>query len=133
MSSNSITELANALREAANQIEKAARFKFSEDVDIAEAVSLVQAMKPKSEEATIIISIMVPANKRDEITVEYRIDESYHNRAKANSFAALLESYTASKEGKDSVKSLERMVKKACLQVDPKKLTAAIASVDEVA
>lgn len=125
--SSSITELANALREAANSIEKAQRFQIGEDVDIAKAVMMVRSLKPKNGDATITLKINIPSSQREEVTVEYQIDESYHARAKASSFAALLESYTASKEGNDSLASVARLVKKAC---EPEKT---IASPQEVA
>lgn len=112
-----INDLAKALRDAADSIEKKVRFAFTEDIDLAQAVELIDQMRPPSCDVKLVMTIIFPYGKTtadDPITVEFNVDESYKTKAKSDSFAKCVEAYAVSREGKDSLASVARLVKAAC-------------------
>ncbi len=108
--SQSIPELAKALRDAASAIEQAAKFSFKENVDIAEIVGILRSVKKKHQEISFIIDIEI-VDKTE--TIEYEIRESYTSKAKAPTVEGCMEIYLASKEGQSSLASLSRLIKSA--------------------
>ena len=116
-----VHELAKALRDAAAEIEKAARFRMTEEIDLNDAVATIQALKPKHTEAILKIEIVIDG----EISVKYGIRESYKDIAECGSLKGCMEVYAASKEGSDSLKPLARLIKKAAQQ-DAEELTEKI-------
>lgn len=112
--SNAIHELTQALRDAATKIEAAAKFRFEENINLQEAVAYLTTIKKNDCQARITIEIELPyRNKSDEVKVTYSIDEAYREVCKSDSFHGVIMAFAESKEGKDSLASVTRLVKAA--------------------
>jgi len=114
--SNTIHELTQALRDAAAKIEAAAKFRFTEEIDLAGAIALLMIIKPTNTSMTLNIEIELPYGKRDkaeDVEVKYSIKESYRIASEGGSLKGVIESYAASKESKDSLASVARLIKEA--------------------
>lgn len=132
--SQSIIDLVKTLRDAATSIEKASRFSLGEDVDLADAIKLIQLLKPDASHASFSLTIQIPYGKTKEDeppTVSYEIQEGYSKKASAESFKACLEAYAAAKEGVDSLASVGKLVKKAC-RIDAGEAVAAEVPAEDV-
>lgn len=112
--SNTIRELTQALRDAATKIEAAAKFRFTENIDLSVAVAYLTTIKKNDCQAKIIIQIELPySNKSDEVKVKYSIDEAYREVCNGDSFQGVITAFAESKEGKDSLASVARLIKEA--------------------
>lgn len=112
--SQNISELAKALRDAADAIEKAPPFTFNEDIDIATAVKFIQAHMPKNDNVYLRLEIKIDGYANKEVSVQWSVDESYTTVAKAADFQGCMGAYAKTKEDPDSLASVARLVKTAC-------------------
>ncbi len=113
MTSN-LKELTQSLRDAADRIDKAASFRLivGEEIDLAEAVSLIDSVRDKK--VCTELSIEIKFDYSEEPAVKYSISEAYRNKSESPSFQACVQGYLNSKESPDSLASVARLVKKAC-------------------
>jgi hypothetical protein len=113
MTSN-LKELTQSLRDAADQIDKAAGFKIivSEEIDLAEAVSLIDAVRDKKSKT--VLSIEIEFDYSAPPNVKYSVTSGYKIASESADFQTCLQGYLRSKESPDSLASVARLVKKAC-------------------
>ena len=108
-----IHELAKALRDAAEAIERRPKFTLEKDIDLESAVTILHAHVPKNENIYLKLNITIDGYGGEKTIAEWSVYESYKEVSKGATLEACMAGYLISKECPDSLASVARLVKAA--------------------
>jgi hypothetical protein len=105
-----IQEMAKALRDAADCIENASKFKLGNDIDFADAVTMIR-MHMQRDAVTLMVHIDIPRKDNEPAEVAYSITEGYKETCRAGQLKACLDIYTSTKVANGTLAALAKISK----------------------